>query len=71
MTQTEKGKIFRALHQGAGTFLLPNPWDIGTARLLAALGYHQRRTRILHGTAGQYPQSGHGDGARSFDRVGN
>ena len=44
MTQTEKGKIFRALHQGTGAFLLPNPWDIGTARLLAALGYQALAT---------------------------
>jgi 2-methylisocitrate lyase-like PEP mutase family enzyme len=29
---------FRALHD-AGTFLLPNPWDVGSARLLAGLGF--------------------------------
>ncbi|MEO1197658.1 MAG: isocitrate lyase/phosphoenolpyruvate mutase family protein [Pseudomonadota bacterium] len=37
MTPTEKGETFRALHQ-SGCFILPNPWDIGSARVLAALG---------------------------------
>lgn len=30
---------FRALHEGAGAFVIPNPWDVGTARLLASLGF--------------------------------
>ena len=30
---------FRALHQGPGAFVIPNPWDAGSARLLAALGF--------------------------------
>jgi 2-methylisocitrate lyase-like PEP mutase family enzyme len=38
-TQTEKGKAFRALHQRNQAFIIPNPWDIGTARLLAHLGF--------------------------------
>ena len=38
-TQTEKGTIFRALHEHAHTFVIPNPWDAGTARLLAHLGF--------------------------------
>ncbi len=29
---------FRALHE-SGTFLLPNPWDAGSARLLESLGF--------------------------------
>lgn len=37
-SQSEKAATFRALHQ-AGTFIIPNPWDIGTARLLAHLGF--------------------------------
>jgi 2-methylisocitrate lyase-like PEP mutase family enzyme len=36
---TDKGKIFRALHEQPGAFILPNPWDVGTARILAALGF--------------------------------
>ncbi|GLK85952.1 isocitrate lyase/PEP mutase family protein [Ancylobacter defluvii] len=34
-----KAARFRALHEGAGAFILPNPWDAGTARILAALGF--------------------------------
>lgn len=36
---TDKGKTFRALHAGPGAFIMPNPWDIGTARILASLGF--------------------------------
>jgi 2-methylisocitrate lyase-like PEP mutase family enzyme len=38
-TQAEKGERFRALHRRDGAFIIPNPWDIGTARLLAHLGF--------------------------------
>ena len=33
------GKQFRALHQTGNAFVIPNPWDIGSARILTALGY--------------------------------
>jgi len=39
MNQTEKGLRFQQLHQRAGTFLIPNPWDGGSARILAGLGF--------------------------------
>ena len=38
-TQAEKGTIFRALHEQENAFVIPNPWDAGTARLLAHLGF--------------------------------
>jgi 2-methylisocitrate lyase-like PEP mutase family enzyme len=38
-TQTEKALRFQQLHQRPGTFLIPNPWDIGSARVLATLGF--------------------------------
>ncbi len=38
-TQAEKGKAFQALHARAGAFVIPNPWDAGTARILAKLGF--------------------------------
>ncbi len=38
LTQTEKGEKFRALH-ASGIFVIPNPWDAGSARLLAAAGF--------------------------------
>jgi 2-methylisocitrate lyase-like PEP mutase family enzyme len=44
LTQFEKGKSFRALHQRAGAFILPNPWDIGSARLLAHFGFEALAT---------------------------
>lgn len=36
---TERADRFRALHERPGTFILPNPWDAGTARLLEATGF--------------------------------
>ena len=38
-TQADKGRAFRALHERAEAFIIPNPWDVGTARLLAHLGF--------------------------------
>jgi 2-methylisocitrate lyase-like PEP mutase family enzyme len=39
LTQKDKAERFLALHQGDGPLLLPNPWDEGSARLLASLGF--------------------------------
>ena len=44
LTQVEKGKLFRSLHQRNNAFIIPNPWDIGTARLLAHLGFEALAT---------------------------
>lgn len=44
LTQVEKGKIFRLLHERSNAFIIPNPWDIGTARLLAHLGFEALAT---------------------------
>jgi 2-methylisocitrate lyase-like PEP mutase family enzyme len=38
-TQNDKAARFRALHEGPGAFVIPNPWDAGSARILAALGF--------------------------------
>ena len=43
-TQAEKGRCFRTLHERAGAFIIPNPWDVGTARLLAHLGFEALAT---------------------------
>ncbi len=43
-TQAEKGAIFRALHERQSAFIIPNPWDAGTARLLAHLGFEALAT---------------------------
>ena len=44
MTQADKGRIFRALHQRDRAFIIPNPFDGGTARLLAKLGFEALAT---------------------------
>ncbi len=38
-TQIAKANRFKALHQGPGAFVIANPWDAGSARLLARLGF--------------------------------
>jgi 2-methylisocitrate lyase-like PEP mutase family enzyme len=43
-TQSDKARRFRELHQGPGAFIIPNPWDPGSARLLAALGFQALAT---------------------------
>jgi 2-methylisocitrate lyase-like PEP mutase family enzyme len=44
LTQAEKGRTFRALHERDRAFIIPNPWDVGTARLLAQLGFEALAT---------------------------
>ena len=39
VTQNEKASRFRALHDGPGVLVIPNPWDVGSARILAGLGF--------------------------------
>jgi len=39
VTQKEKGERFRALHESPGVFVIPNPWDIGSAKILEGLGF--------------------------------
>ncbi|MCC6394373.1 MAG: isocitrate lyase/phosphoenolpyruvate mutase family protein [Bryobacterales bacterium] len=43
-TQTEKALRFRALHEGPGAFIIPNPWDVVSARILAGLGFQALAT---------------------------
>src|SRR5882762_5918551 len=44
VTQNEKVARFRALHDGPGAFVIPNPWDVGSARMLAGLGFQALAT---------------------------
>jgi 2-methylisocitrate lyase-like PEP mutase family enzyme len=46
-TQTQKAEAFRALHTRPGAFIIPNPWDAGTAKLLASLGFEALATTSL------------------------
>jgi 2-methylisocitrate lyase-like PEP mutase family enzyme len=43
MRQEDKARAFRALHEGA-PFVIPNPWDAGSARVLEALGFEALAT---------------------------
>jgi len=43
-TQQEKGARFRALHNRNEIFVIPNPWDISSARVLAGLGFEALAT---------------------------
>jgi 2-methylisocitrate lyase-like PEP mutase family enzyme len=43
-SQAEKAIAFRELHRRDGAFIIPNPWDVGTARLLAHLGFEALAT---------------------------
>lgn len=43
-SQAERGERFVALHARPGAFVIPNPWDVGTARILASLGFEALAT---------------------------
>ncbi len=43
-SQSEKAATFRALHERPGAFIIPNPWEAGTAKLLAAVGFEALAT---------------------------
>ena len=43
-SQAEKAERFRALHARPGAFVIPNPWDAGSARILAGLGFEALTT---------------------------
>src|SRR5262249_35488676 len=46
-TQAEKGKAFRTLHERKSAFIIPNPWDAGTARMLEHLGFEALATTSM------------------------
>jgi 2-methylisocitrate lyase-like PEP mutase family enzyme len=43
-TRQEKFNVFRTLHERPGAFVIPNPWDAGSAKILAALGFEAMAT---------------------------
>jgi len=51
ITQNEKAVRFRALHDAPDLFVIPNPWDIGSARLLAGLGFPALATSSAAGAS--------------------
>jgi 2-methylisocitrate lyase-like PEP mutase family enzyme len=63
-TQQQKGEAFRALHEGE-PFVIPNPWDAGSARVLASLGFEALAT-----TSGGFAFTlGRQDGNVTLDEV--
>ena len=44
VSQSEKAQRFKALHERPGAFVIPNPWDAGTARILTGLGFEALTT---------------------------
>jgi 2-methylisocitrate lyase-like PEP mutase family enzyme len=64
-TQAEKGRAFRTLHERKGAFIIPNPWDAGTARLLAHLGFEAMATT----SAGYAFSAGRPDGSIPRDEM--
>ena len=44
LTQADKGRAFAELHKRPDAFIIPNPWDVGSARLLAHLGFEALAT---------------------------
>ena len=63
-TQAEKARSFRALHERSGIFIMPNPWDAGTAKLVASLGFEALATTSL----GFSSSRGRVDGTLSISR---
>jgi 2-methylisocitrate lyase-like PEP mutase family enzyme len=63
--QAEKARRFAELHRRKGAFVIPNPWDIGSARILAALGFEALATT----SAGFAFSIGRRDGAISRDEA--
>jgi 2-methylisocitrate lyase-like PEP mutase family enzyme len=63
--QTRKAHAFKALHERAQVFVIPNPWDAGSAKMLASLGYQALATT----SAGYAFSQGKADGALSLDET--
>ncbi|MFL6333366.1 MAG: oxaloacetate decarboxylase [Pyrinomonadaceae bacterium] len=65
VTQREKAERFRALHEREAAFVIPNPWDVGSARLLAGFGFEALATT----SAGFANTLGRLDGQMTRDEV--
>jgi 2-methylisocitrate lyase-like PEP mutase family enzyme len=65
VTTVERAAAFRALHARPGIFILPNPWNVGTARILARLGFEALATT----SAGHAFSVGRGDNTLDRDET--
>jgi 2-methylisocitrate lyase-like PEP mutase family enzyme len=63
-TQQIRAGAFRKLHERAGIFVVPNPWDAGSAKMLASLGFEALATT----SAGLAFSLGKADGAKAVTR---
>jgi 2-methylisocitrate lyase-like PEP mutase family enzyme len=63
--QAVKAHAFKALHERPGIFVIPNPWDAGSAKMLASLGYQALATT----SAGYAFSQGKADGALGLDET--
>jgi len=64
MTAADKRHTFRTLHQ-SGCFVIPNPWNVGSARYLQGLGFKALATT----SSGFAHSQGYADGAQTCDQV--
>jgi 2-methylisocitrate lyase-like PEP mutase family enzyme len=65
MTREQKLQTFRALHARAGLFVMPNPWNAGTVRILTSMGFEALATT----SAGDAFMAGRRDGAMTRDET--
>jgi 2-methylisocitrate lyase-like PEP mutase family enzyme len=63
--KTTRNSRFRELHDAPGCFVIPNPWDVGSARLLAGLGFEALATS----SAAAACAIGHRDGGITRDQA--
>ena len=61
--QTLRAQAFKALHERPGAFVIPNPWDAGSAKMLASLGFEALATT----SAGYAFSQGRADGGLTLD----
>jgi 2-methylisocitrate lyase-like PEP mutase family enzyme len=66
VTREQKYNAFKALHERTGTFVIPNPWNAGTARILTALGFEALATT----SAGYAFSIGRQDSTANLSRAG-
>src|SRR5438309_6326153 len=65
VTQADKAQRFLAMHRAGEPLLMPNPWDLGSAKLLASLGFEALATT----SSGFAATLGRLDGSVTLDEV--
>ncbi len=65
MNHAQKVAAFQALHDAPGCFVIPNPWDVGSARLLEGMGFKALATT----SAGMNFAQGRPDGSMGLEEI--